>query len=333
MKSLVLYSIMNMLTCIFITKYLIVFLNERNIVDHPGAIKMHLRPVPRGGGIALVISFIIWFAIYTKTTFGYSGSGIILTLYIILSVVSLIDDISHVHPLVRLIVHIITCTLFILLGKHGAILLEEVPIWLDNLISITALIAFINIYNFLDGIDGISAAQSIHLSITILALCYFKGDIIIQKDLIVTIASLVLGGSLVFLYFNRPPARIFLGDVGSISLGFLLGICLFFIACSSKKLLVSSIISVLYYIADGACTIIYRFVNGEKVWLPHLKHFFQCAIKNGMSPKRVLMKIVGCNVLLMILAITASKYPILSFCLSVMLVIALLSKFSYTKPS
>ena len=107
---------------------------------------------------------------------------------------------------------------------------------LDLVIGSFALMIFLNVYNFLDGIDGITVSESIHLSCTILLLCALRYDIILNVNMIIITATIILGWSLGFLYFNWQPARIFLGDVGSISLGFLLGICLLTIDSASAKL-------------------------------------------------------------------------------------------------
>jgi Fuc2NAc and GlcNAc transferase len=132
--------------------------------------------------------------------------------------------------------------------------------------------------------------------------------------------AIILGWAVAFLAFNWSPAKIFLGDVGSISLGFLFGICMLLMSMGSIKLLIATIIINLYYIADAGITILIRFFSGEKVWEPHLKHFFQRAVQRGLSHKAVVSRIVICNIALMLLGVYALHAPIISVILSIFVV-------------
>jgi UDP-N-acetylmuramyl pentapeptide phosphotransferase/UDP-N-acetylglucosamine-1-phosphate transferase len=143
----------------------------------------------------------------------------------------------------------------------------------------------------------------------------------------VPIATLVLASSIGFIIFNWYPAKIFLGDVGSISLGFLLGLCLLLIAASNINLFVAVIIASLYYLADGGLTILIRLFHREKIWEPHLQHFFQKAVKKGMSHNKIVNRIIICNLLLMLLAINALYFPIISIILASAVVTLILVSF------
>ena len=164
----------------------------------------------------------------------------------------------------------------------------------------------------MDGIDGITVSQSLHYSATILLLCFVRYDLISNVDMVVVTVVIIGGWSLGFIYFNWQPAKIFLGDVGSISLGFLIGICLLTIASASAKLFAACVIASLYYIADGGMTILIRIVKRERIWEPHLQHFFQKSIKNGKSHQRTVKRIMKCNILLMLLAVQSLYYPVIS---------------------
>ena len=120
-----------------------------------------------------------------------------------------------------------------------------------------------------------------------------------------------------FLKYNTHPAKLFLGDVGSISLGFVLGYCFMLLCLADYRLIIPSIIANLYYFADGAGTLFMRFIKGEKFWLPHLNHCFQKAIQQGMKPPKVMSYIIRCNILLATLAISSLHYPALSLLLAV----------------
>ena len=316
--------------CSLLTKYFITFLTKVGAVDVPDDRRVHTRVTPRGGGIAIFLTFCILFMLCEYLVYG----SLIYTICLIpalsiAAIISFIDDIKHVSILTRLIIHIISAAtlLYWFLLPHS-LFHDKLPLSMDYTLSVIALVGFLNIYNFLDGIDGITSAESIHISITLLLLSFLRGDIIIFSEVIALISLIILGVSIGFIRYNWYPAKIFLGDVGSITLGLLTGLSLTLVAASSKTLFVSACITALYYIADGGLTILIRLVNREKIWLPHLRHFFQQAIKKGMSHQEVTTKIILCNACLMFLAITALYYPTMSSICAVLIVTTTLVHFS-----
>ncbi|WP_342279073.1 MULTISPECIES: UDP-phosphate alpha-N-acetylglucosaminyltransferase [unclassified Candidatus Tisiphia] len=334
MSNFINYSFLFLLSFIatsFLTWLLISSLPSFGVVDIPDPRRVHSRITPRGGGLAIVIVVIIALIAYeyfsTKTLI---NSIKIVPLLLIISTISFLDDLISIPIFVRLIFHIICSTIAIFLFLSPVVLFHhELPLYIDFVLSIIGLIVFLNIYNFLDGIDGISGAESIHLSITILILCYLKSDIIININFIIVLNIIILACSIGFLIFNWHPAKIFLGDVGSISLGFLLGLCLLLISASSVHLFVASSIASLYYLADGGLTILIRLVNKEKIWQPHLKHFFQKAVRNGKSHKEVVSRIIICNILLMVLSIISLYFPLLSIIFAILVVMVTIINFAH----
>lgn len=334
MSNFINYSFLFLLSFIatsFLTWLLISSLPSFGVVDMPDPRRVHSRITPRGGGLAIVIVVIIALIAYeyfsTKTLI---NSIKIVPLLLIISTISFLDDLISIPIFVRLIFHIICSTIAIFLFLFPVVLFHyELPLYIDFMLSIIGLIVFLNIYNFLDGIDGISGAESIHLSITILILCYLKSDIIINTNFIIVLNIIILACSIGFLIFNWHPAKIFLGDVGSISLGFLLGLCLLLISASSVHLFVASSIASLYYLADGGLTILIRLVNKEKIWQPHLKHFFQKAVRNGKSHKEVVSRIIICNILLMVLSIISLYFPLLSIIFAILVVMVTIINFAH----
>ncbi|WP_341761705.1 UDP-phosphate alpha-N-acetylglucosaminyltransferase [Candidatus Tisiphia endosymbiont of Thecophora atra] len=334
MSNLINYSFLFLLSFIatsFLTWLLISSLPSFGVVDVPNTRRVHSKITPRGGGLAIVIVVIIALIAYeyfsTKTLI---NSIKIVPLLLIISTISFLDDLISIPIFVRLIFHIICSTIAIFLFLSPVVLFHhELPLYIDFVLSIIGLIVFLNIYNFLDGIDGISGAESIHLSITILILCYLKSDIIININFIIVLNIIILACSIGFLIFNWHPAKIFLGDVGSISLGFLLGLCLLLISASSVHLFVASSIASLYYLADGGLTILIRLVNKEKIWQPHLKHFFQKAVRNGKSHKEVVSRIIICNILLMVLSIISLYFPLLSIIFAILVVMVTIINFAH----
>ncbi|MCC8398246.1 MAG: glycosyltransferase family 4 protein [Rickettsia endosymbiont of Labidopullus appendiculatus] len=315
----------------FFTWLLIFNLPSFGMVDIPNPRRVHNKITPRGGGLAIVIVVIIGLITYEYfVTEMLINSIKIVPLLLIISTISFLDDLVSIPVFIRLIIHIICSTISIILFLSPALLFHhELPLYIDFVLSIIYLITFLNIYNFLDGIDGISGAESIHLSITILILCYLKYDTIININFIIVLNIIILGCSIGFLIFNWHPAKIFIGDVGSISLGFLLGLCLILISASSIHLFIASSIASLYYMTDGGLTILIRLLNKEKIWQPHLKHFFQKAVRNGKSHKEVVCRIIICNILLMVLSITSLYFPLISIIFAVLVVMVTIINFAH----
>lgn len=305
-----------------LTKLLIPLLISANIVDRPSKRRAHMVVTPRGGGVVFVLVYCLLMPIFEFLVVGkLVYSSIILWIFIPVAFISLWEDVIGVHIILRLLVHIFVSILAIMWMVHpNQILYDHLPMIVDLVIGSFALLTFLNIYNFMDGIDGISVSESMHLSVTLLILCYLRSDIIDNTGFLIPTLLIILGYSIGFAVFNKPPAKIFLGDVGSISLGFLLALCLLMIASASAHLFLACVIASLYYVADGGLTLLIRIANKEKIWEPHLKHFFQRGVRKGMSHGEVVLKIIRCNFLLMLLAINSLYYPIISAIVSVMVV-------------
>lgn len=312
LMELVLLFLLALILATIINKMLIKQLVILGVIDKPSTRRLHQTNTPRGGGLSVVLVLLILGSMFDyfilKSSTGYFK---LLPPLLAISAISFLDDIKNVHPLLRLIVHTLCASVAVSLFLRPMTLSHGIlPIFVDAIFAIIGLVAFLNIYNFLDGIDGITAIETIHLSTTILLLCYLQYDLIISVNLIITVITILLACSISFLIFNWHPAQIFIGDIGTISIGFLIGICLLLISASSSNLFVASVIASLYYLADGILTILIRFINGEKIWKPHLKHFFQIAIKNGMMNSQVIWRIIICNFCLMIFSILALHYPV-----------------------
>lgn len=320
--QLIILCIISFFISVVLLKILIHKLPLFGLVDKPSGRRVHIKVTPRGGGIAVVFVLILCsglFEYYTTKHLIYfiQFAPILITL----SAVSLIDDIRHIDVFIRFIIHILCASLAVYNFLYPHLILQQyVPQTVDIFLAIIGLTAFLNIYNFLDGIDGITAVQSIHLSSAILILCFLQKSIIIKVDFVITTATINLGFSIAFLFFNWHPAKIFLGDIGSISLGFTIGLCLLLIAASSLHLVLAVLIVSLYYIADASVTMFIRLINKEIIWTPHLQHFFHKAVtKSGKTQNHVVTTIILCNIFLMIFSIISLYYPFIGFCCAIII--------------
>ncbi len=314
MHFLILLGIIITASAFYMTRSFIKLMPKYGIVDKPSERRAHAKETPRAGGLALPFLLTIFLPIAEVIITGtYDYSMLLIPIFLPISVVSLLDDIFSVSIIIRLFTHIICSLAAVELLIHpNTVLHYEISIYLDLALGCLALVSFLNIYNFLDGIDGITASQTIHLSVTIILLCLFSQDKVLNKEIIISISTIILAWAISFIYFNWHPAKIFMGDVGSITIGFLLGICLLTIAASSLKLFAACVIASLYYIADGGLTLLIRMSKGERIWEPHLQHFFQKAAAKGMTHKRVVKRIIKCNLMLMGFAVSSMFYPAVS---------------------
>jgi UDP-N-acetylmuramyl pentapeptide phosphotransferase/UDP-N-acetylglucosamine-1-phosphate transferase len=315
-------------------RWLVVILPRFGLVDYPGDRRSHAAPTPRGGGVAIYLSVTTMMLLYN-----YMIGGINITLQhyfisvLLLCIVSFWDDIKPVNAFLRLLIHFIVSYIILhdMMGDVlllGSIVNEDI----DLCIKVFCCVACINIYNFLDGIDGISTIESIHLSVCVIILCYIgisDGVVIPHVKYVLLSAQVLLGASVAFLIFNWHPARIFLGDVGSTLFGLMHGINLMLIASTNMYFFVATFIVSLYYIADGCGTILRRICRLEKLWTPHLNHFFQQAARKGMGHQKICYKIAGINLILMGMGVFALHYPLESLFVSCVAVSILFTHFSH----
>lgn len=318
------------LICMMMTRFLVLFLPGLGVVDDPeDPRRLHEHKTPTGGGIAVLTSFLLGFVLIDYKIYDFYYSPYIALPVFLLGLISFFDDIREMPISVRLSIHLMVSGYIayeLLLPYqlfHG-----ELGFWADYTLAFIALAGFANIYNFMDGMDGLTASESCHLSITMLILCFLRYDIIIHSELVVLISGLTLVCSAAFGIYNWHPAKIFIGDIGSICLGLLLGLCLMLIAASSMRLFVSAIIASLYYLGDGGLTILIRLLKGEKIWLPHVNHFFQQAMRKEVPQRKIAFDVILCNYWLMMLAISALYYPVISLIFAIALVAKTLFKFS-----
>lgn len=234
---------------------------ERDLVDHPGERRSHEVPTPRGGGVAVVISLLI-----AGCVIGWRNPqqivmvvGFVTGLSLIAGI-GMVDDHRPLSPWLRLAVQALAASLFALAvaGTWGSVGIA--------VLAFAAVMVLTNVWNFMDGINGIAASQAVLVA---LGLAFVIGGG--WSWLALALAAACLG----FLPFNFPRARIFLGDVGSGALGFALA-CLLVIAIAtgtSRGLLLLLPLSA--FLIDSGLTLARRVFRGERWWSAHAQHAYQ----------------------------------------------------------
>lgn len=277
---------------------------------------MHKGAVAIGGGWALLV------AALTVTVLLWPlapPQHVLLPVMIALALISWWDDISALSPASRLAVHIGAAAACLWSLPSDALVLQGwLPFWLDRLVCGLALVWFINLYNFMDGIDGIAGVETITIAAGYLLVGLAAGTPSPLDGL--TLA--VIGATAGFLVWNWHPARIFLGDVGAIPLGFLAGWLLFDLAI--RHSLTAAVILPLYYATDATLTLARRVGRGEKPWEPHREHAYQRAARGLGSHAAVVKRIAVCNAVLIGAAMLALSDPLPALVLAIAAVTALL---------
>lgn len=282
------------------TRLMILALRGKHIMlDTPNARSNHIAPTPRGGGLAVVFTLIICLV---QTDFSY---GILFSL-LALTAISLLDDLLNLPALVRLIVQIIAVA--IPLSVMPPIISEFLPPWLDKLIIGLCWVWFINLFNFMDGIDGISGTQMVSLGLGLCLLIVFTDNF--PNDLFIY-GMILAAAAAGFLWWNWHPAKIFLGDVGSIPIGFLCFYLLLLAATSGYA--AAAIILPAYYISDSTITLLRRLKKRKKIWVAHSEHYYQRAVRGGRSHASVSRYVFGINLLLIMLATLSTLNPQMAY--------------------
>jgi len=274
------------------TRAVLGWLRHRQILDHPNERSSHSRPTPRGGGLA-VTSVLAAVLIALRCRYPVLLEGLELGVGALgLMALSWWDDRKGLPALPRFAAHAAICALFLALTPPDWLVFQGwLPFWVDRALALLGWLWFVNLYNFMDGIDGITGVETACVGAGLAVVCALTGEVRLLPPAGVTAAA-----ALGFLVWNWHPARIFLGDSGSIPLGFILGGLLVHLAARGQ--LAAALILPAYYVADASITLLWRLRDGETIWQPHRRHFYQRAVRGGQSHARVSLAILGGNVLL-----------------------------------
>jgi UDP-N-acetylmuramyl pentapeptide phosphotransferase/UDP-N-acetylglucosamine-1-phosphate transferase len=287
-------AIATCLLCWIATGALIPILRRRDVLDHPNARSSHRVPTPRGGGIAVTGAVLLaWLSLYRtgSVTAGLLsvslGAGV-------LAAVSWVDDLHGLSPGIRLLVQLIAVTIGILTLPEAHNRLEA---WLGPTLYLVGLgalwIWWINLFNFMDGIDGLATSEAAAVGGGLLLFA----TIGVGKDPAAALcAAGLFGAAIGFLWWNWSPARIFLGDVGSVPLGYLSGFLLLGLAARGHWTI--ALILPLYFLADATITLLGRLMRGERIWQAHRQHFYQQAVRDGLGHSAVVKRVIVADSLL-----------------------------------
>lgn len=265
---------------------------KMGLVDQVTHRSSHTRATLKGGGLGLVLILVPFSLALIHWTYPQAADKpFLIALFLtglIVALTGLIDDLKGLPPIVRLIVHgaCAGVCLYFLPQVFGFI-----PSWLEKTIFLLAWVWFINLFNFMDGIDGLATSEAAFLA---LALSVFYPPL-------QPVALVITGACIGFLRVNWNPAKIFLGDVGSTFLGFVIGGLLLLATDASTIFTLLTI--TLIFTGDATITLFRRLFKGQKPWEAHRDHYYQRAVRCGFSHADVVKGAVFANAILFMVAL------------------------------
>ena len=269
-----------------------------NALDIPNARKVHKKPIPRMGGLAVFGAFLLGYMLFARST--YQIISILIGGFIIVFI-GMIDDIKPVGALPKFIIHIIAACVAVF---YGRIIIDYVgvfglninfPVPLNYIITIFFIVAITNAINLIDGLDGLSSGISSIYFLTIVIIAF----ILDRKEGLDTILSLImLGATLGFLVHNFYPAKIFIGDSGSYFLGYIISIiALLGYKGTTLTTLIIPIVILAIPIFDTGLAILRRTLKGQGIGTPDKEHFHFQLLKMRFSVPASVLIIYGINIL------------------------------------
>jgi UDP-N-acetylmuramyl pentapeptide phosphotransferase/UDP-N-acetylglucosamine-1-phosphate transferase len=294
------------LVALFLSLTLIVLLRPwlaRYAMARPNARSSHYSPTPQGGGIAVVIATLVvaWAAVALTPALQDQRSTflVVTAATIFLGLVGAVDDLRSLPAAARFALQCIAVGAVIGTLPSELQILPQLPWWVERAGLFLSGLWFVNLVNFMDGLDWMTAAEVVPATGAIVVIGLF-GTI---NPLPALVAAALLGAMLGFAPFNKPVAQLFLGDVGSLPIGLLLGWLLLELARHGH--VAAAVILPLYYLADATITLVRRIVRREPFWQAHRTHFYQRATDHGLTVSAIVGRVFLANLGLAALALAS----------------------------
>ncbi|TYO66478.1 glycosyltransferase family 4 protein [Bradyrhizobium hipponense] len=273
---------------------------QRYALARPNARSSHRIPTPQGAGIAVIAATLLVASVWGAWT-SVAIPPTLVAATVSIALVGLADDIVSLPVLVRLVLQAAAVGAVVFTSPETARIVPALPLALERGLILLAGVWFVNLVNFMDGLDLMTAAEVVPVTAALMLLGWL-GELSWPAALV---ATALCGAMLGFAPFNRPVAKVFLGDVGSLPIGLLLGWCLLELAWHGQP--AAALLLPAYYLADSTITLFRRIARREPFWSAHRSHFYQRATDNGFTVSRVIAEVLALNLLLALLAIVTIR--------------------------
>lgn len=263
------------------------------ILDYPNERSLHRLPTPRSGGIALLVAVIgvgvvvhMLYPLKSEIVWGGIGGALI-------GLVSFVDDRVSIHPFVRLVVHAVVTGAVVTAGLALPVLevpgsaygLSPASAWI---VTVAFIVWMLNLYNFMDGIDGFAGGMAVFGFGTFAMLGWMA-----ENHQFLAVNIVIAGAAVGFLLFNLPPARIFMGDSGSSSLGFFAAVSMVWAARDDIFPFWVGVLIFSPFVVDATVTLVRRLMAGDKIWLAHKTHYYQRLVRLGWGHRKTTLAEYG----------------------------------------
>jgi UDP-N-acetylmuramyl pentapeptide phosphotransferase/UDP-N-acetylglucosamine-1-phosphate transferase len=269
---------------------------QRYALARPNARSSHRIPTPQGAGIAVVSATLIVASAWAVWANVAIPPALVIAT-IVIALVGFADDIISLPVPVRLVLQAACVGAIVFTAPDEARIVPALPLALERGLIVIAGIWFVNLVNFMDGLDLMTVAEMVPVTAALLLLGLL-GELSWPAALI---ATALCGAMLGFAPFNKPVAKVFLGDVGSLPIGLLVGWCLLELAWRGQP--AAALLLPAYYLADATITLFRRIARREQFWSAHRSHFYQRATDNGFTVSRVTGDVFALNLVLAALAL------------------------------
>ncbi|AWM08654.2 MraY family glycosyltransferase [Bradyrhizobium symbiodeficiens] len=273
---------------------------QRYALARPNARSSHRIPTPQGAGIAVIAATLV-VALVLAAWINVAIPPALVIATVVIALVGFADDIVSLPVLVRLVLQAACVSAVVFTAPDDARIVPAVPLALERGLIVLAGVWFVNLVNFMDGLDLMTVAEVVPVTAALLLLGLF-GDLSPSAALL---ATALCGAMLGFVPFNKPVAKVFLGDVGSLPIGLLLGWCLLELAWHGQP--AAALLLPAYYLADSTITLFRRIARREPFWWAHRTHFYQRATDNGFTVKQVTAEVFALNLVLALLAVVSVR--------------------------
>ena len=277
----------------------------RHALATPNARSSHRVPTPQGAGLAVIAATLLvaGVAIGCAGTTQLSLPVAVFAAALFMAAVGFADDIKSIPVLTRLLLQALAVGAIIFTAPGALRIAPACPLWIERGLLLLAGLWFVNLVNFMDGLDWMTVAEIVPITGAMVVLGSL-GEFPVPATLV---AAALCGAMLGFAPFNRPVAKIFLGDVGSLPIGLLLGWCLLQLAYHQQ--FAAALLLPMYYLLDATTTLLRRVARREPFWAAHRSHFYQRATDNGFVVWRVVSEVFALNIALAALAIGSIMTP------------------------
>jgi len=273
----------------------------RYVLAHPNARSSHTTATPQGAGLAVMVSLII--VCVTALLLKAVPPPSLLPVLVGAAILTVVGGLDDAHALAvswRLLAQtLVAAAIVFLLPQDFRLLPDLLSLGVERALMVLGIVGFVNAINFLDGLDWMTVAQVVPMTLGVAILCWLG----VVPQSVGLLALALLGATLGFAVFNKHPAHIFLGDAGSLPIGFVLAYMLIYVA---EAHIVSGLLLALYSLTDATVTLGRRLVTGERVFSAHKSHFYQRAVAQGLRVPQVTTRVFALGLVLMGLAIVAA---------------------------